>query len=186
MRDIAAGRCQAMLQCHREFDHPGNHDAIADQNPTDPMHVKWPATAVPIFAPISVSLMLDSNDARTFTDADAASLGLHVIDAARRKLAEGRQTTYDRSLLEIEADYALYFAAPTSPTIDYVDTQWRLVHDIPGLLQRIRLLLKQRGDTRIIDETVIGYRVRVEGHEYMLRPEDVDIVRSGKAGRGTP
>jgi hypothetical protein len=36
-----------------------------------------------------------------------------------------------------------------------------------------------RTDRRTPDDAVIGYRVRVDGREYMLHPSDVDLVRLG-------
>jgi hypothetical protein len=36
-----------------------------------------------------------------------------------------------------------------------------------------------RTDRRTPDDAVIGYRVRVDGREYMLHPSDVDLVRPG-------
>jgi hypothetical protein len=207
--DQAAGRCQEILQCHLEPDHAGRHQAVAVADAPGQRVHEWRAKSAPIFAPISVSLMLDPKDARTFTDADAASLGLLVIEAARRKLAEtdplpagveafnawldDRMTeavnrpAEDRSLLEIEADAALYFATPTSPTIDYVDTQWRLVHDVPGLIHKIRALTKlvrakTAGQVHItrdhpgVGKTILGYRVTDDIGTRYFDPADVVII----------
>jgi len=39
-----------------------------------------------------------------------------------------------------------------------------------------------RTDKRTRDDAIIGYRVRIDGGEYMLHPSDVDIVRPAPVG----
>ena len=169
--DQAAGRCQEILQCHWEQDHAGDiHQAVAVAGAPGRRVHEWRAK----------SATLAEIDPPALVEAFNAWLDDRMIEAINRP-AE------DRSLLEIEADAALYFATPTSPTIDYVDTQWRLVHDVPGLIRRVRALArlvraKTAGQVHVrpdhpgVGKTIIGYRVTIDGNAYALDPADVVTI----------
>jgi hypothetical protein len=102
-------------------------------------------------------------------------------------LARLEKTAYpDRAFDEIEADAATYFLSPTSPAVNYDDMRRRLVHDVPGLLARIRLLLKQRREAVDVTHahpgigtTILGYQVTIDGAEYRLDPRDVVTLVRG-------